>query len=174
MYQLCTDTICSKPFYYGFLWLLMSFFLSYGGEQLVGIQQGIHKKKSELSQSTAGNLLLQPPDPIYVSKRGWQNQLLFFSNDVIFFNKKNHSNLHLYFKWCFDGLFFILGLWINVQMYQPMFGYCGQPILFLYVLSMLSKTESLNLQHQLPFKIFYTRTFPKVIKVNKYGPFSHD
>lgn len=65
----------------------------------MGIQRGIHKKKSELSQSTSGNLPLQPPDPIYVSKRGRQNQLLFFSNDVIFFfNKKNHSNLHLYFK----------------------------------------------------------------------------
>lgn len=73
----------------------MSFFLSYGGEQLVGIQQGIHKKKSELSQSTAGNLLLQPPDPIYVSKRGWQNQLLFFSNDVIFFLIKRITVIYI-------------------------------------------------------------------------------
>lgn len=96
MYQLCTDTICSKPFYYGFLWLLMSFFLSYEAEQLVGIQQGIHKRKSELSLSTAGNLPLQPPDPIYVSRRGWQNQLFFFPQWCNFLNKKNHSNLHLF------------------------------------------------------------------------------
>lgn len=59
-------------------------------------------------------------------------------------------------------------------MYQSVFGYCGQPILLLYVLSMLSKTERLNLQHQLPFNIVYIRTVPKVIKANKYGPFSHD
>lgn len=107
MYQLWkilkwNSKVCSKPFCYGFLWLLMSSFLSYGEEQQEGIQQGIRKKKSELSLSTVGNLPLQPPDPICVSKRGWQKQLFSKCWNSSY---KDHSNLHLNFKWYFVGLF---------------------------------------------------------------------
>lgn len=148
----------------------MSFFLSYGEEQLEEIQQGIHTKKSELSQSTAGNLPLQPLDPTCVSKRGLEEKLFSKRWNCL---HKNRRILHLWYKWCLDGLFFhswimdkSTDLSVNVWVMQAAYS-TSACCIHAYI-------NREYLQHQINFKIFYIRTFHKVIKINKFWPFSHD